>query len=159
MKFIPVFCLSLLVLLCIVACGDNFVFQQKKIIPNQQWNYQDSLNFDVAIQDTTSIYNLYIDIEHSVEYPKQNLYLQIHTLFPKGERTKQAISFDLADKIGQWKGDCSNEWCTKRVFLQENAYFNQAGAYTFTIEQYMRTNPLKDIKSISFSLEDTGQKR
>ena len=148
-----------IIFLFFIGCGPNYIFQKKYNLSNQQWMYQDTLNFEVVIKDTTAIYNIFLNVEHHVEYPKQNLYALIYTKFPLGERLKEQVSLELANKMGRWNGDCSGNWCQVQIPLQEGAFFNQTGSYTFTVEQFMRINPLSDIKSVSLSIEDTGQRR
>ena len=151
--------LGMFALLLIWACGEGFDFEKKQTIGNKGWAYSDVLDFDLNIADTTTIYNIYLEIEHATDYSKQNLYTLIHTKFPSGERLKEQVSLELADKRGKWNGNCSSSSCTLRIPIQEGAFFSQAGQYTFSVEQYMRQNPLAGIKSIALMLEDTQQKR
>lgn len=147
--------LSMVALFFCIGCGENFYYQKKYTLDEQQWTYADSLQFEMTIPDTSITYNLYLEIEHGTDYSKQNLYTKIHTTFPDGKRLSEQISIELADKTGKWNGNCSRDVCTARIFLQEGAVFNQIGDYTFTLEQFMRINPLPSIKSISFMLEKT----
>jgi len=150
-------CLFLVIIL--TSCGPNYIFEETNEVGNQEWTYQDTIDFKVDITDTLRIYNLYLDIEHAVDYSHQNIYIQIYTLFPSGQRTKERISIDFADKGGQWYGDCGKDWCDLRVTIQEGAFFNALGTHTFTIEQYMRVDPLPGIKSVSMKIEETKQSR
>ncbi len=148
-------CLCLL----ISSCGPDYLLNETRSIAQSQWAYQDTLNFAANIRDTNRIYNIFLDIDHSTDYPYQNIYLLVHTLFPGGKRPAQRISVDLADKSGQWLGNCRGEYCQLRVYLQQGAFFNARGQHIFTIEQYMRVDPLPGIRSIALRIEDTGQNR
>lgn len=143
----------------LISCGPNYIYEQTFEIANTEWAYKDTLDFEVEISDTLEIYNLYLDIEHTTDYAKQNIYIMIYTQFPSGERIKERVAIDFADKMGQWYGTCNNSTCQLRINIQQGAFFNLAGRHRFTIEQYMRINPLPGIKSIAFRIEDTGQKR
>ncbi len=153
------FLLACNLLSALMSCGPNYVFEQSYQISNKEWTYQDSLNFNFSIQDTSNIYNLYLDLEHSTAYSFQNLYVQIHTQFPNGERIKKLVSLKLADKAGAWYGDCGSKWCRLSIPIQEGAYFNAVGDYAITVAQYMRKNPLRGIKRIALKIEDTGKTR
>ncbi len=155
--YLPFCCLFLAALF--TSCGPNYIFEETNAVENQEWTYQDTIDFKVEITDTLRIYNLHLDIEHAVDYAHQNIYIQIYTLFPSGERTRERISIDFADKGGQWYGDCEEDWCTLRVTIQEGAFFNALGTHTFTIEQYMRVDPLPGIKSVSMKIEETKDSR
>ena len=150
---------SMLTIFTLLGCGPNYIFDETIDIAEKGWSYEDTLNFEVEITDTLEIYNLYFDIEHSTDYAKQNIYVLIYTQFPSGERIKERVAIDLADKTGRWHGDCNAEKCNLRVNIQKGAFFNLAGKHVFTIEQFMRVDPLQGIKSISLRIEDTGQKR
>ena len=143
----------------LISCGPNFIYENEQIISDNNWEYQDSLNFQFEIADTNKLFNIFLDVEHSVDYGFQNLYTQIHTVFPSNDRITEMLSLELADKAGQWFGDCSSEFCTLRIPIQEGAFFNQAGNYSITVEQFMRKNPLEGVKSIAIRIEDTSQTR
>ncbi len=146
-------------ILTFFGCKEDFYFESNKTITSGEWNHQDSLDFTFSIADTSTIYNLYLDINHSTEYPFQNIYLQVATLFPSGKRIKERLPIDFADKTGRWYGNCDSEWCNLRVNLQQGAFFNAIGNHTITLEQFMRVDPLPGIRELSIKLEDTGRKR
>jgi gliding motility-associated lipoprotein GldH len=150
---------SFLSIFTLLSCGPNYIFDETLKIADEGWAYEDTLNFEVEITDTLEIYNLYLDIEHATDYLKQNIYILIYTQFPSGERIKERVAINLADKTGQWYGDCNAEKCDLRVNIQEGAFFNLVGKHVFTIEQFMRINPLQGIKNITLRIEDTRQKR
>ena len=151
--------LSTLSIFTLLSCGPNYIFDQTMEIAEKGWAYEDTLNFEIKIEDTLEIYNLYLDIGHNTDYKKQNIYILIYTQFPSGERIKERVAIDFSDKTGQWYGDCNTEKCNLRVNIQEGAFFNLAGKHMITIEQFMRMDPLPGIRNIALRIEDTGQKR
>lgn len=138
------------------SCGKTYHYQNTISIPNQAWSYQDTVDFQFDILDTTKIYNLLIDIDHTTNYPFQNMYVEIFTKFPEGQRIKEMVSLELANRAGAWNSDCRGETCNLEIPIQEGAFFNQAGAYTISFKQFMRKNPLKGIKKLGLKIEDTG---
>lgn len=151
--------LSLLFCLLFSACGPEIIFEKKLELPESGWTYADTLHYTFEIADTAQLYNLFFQIEHSTDYSSQNLYVKIHTGFPSGQRTAQVLSIDIADKMGQWLGTCSGESCALNVPIQSNAYFNQLGTHSFTIEQYMRVDPLPEVLSGRFRIEVAEARR
>ena len=150
---------AILLIFTFFGCGPNYIFDEAREITDGEWAYEDTLNFELEIQDTLEIYNLYLDLEHATDYSKQNIYILIYTQFPSGERIKERVAIDFADKTGQWYGDCNAEKCSLRVNVQQGAFFNLPGKYIFTIEQFMRVDPLPGIQKVALRIEDTGQKR
>jgi len=146
-------------ILFLSSCSSGYDYEKQYEFQGEYWAQGDTLDFTFTIKDTLAIYNLYLEVKHSTAYDFQNLYTQIHTRFPSGERIKELLSLELADKAGTWLGACSGERCVLKIPIQQGAFFNQAGEYMLTVEQYMRVNPVKGVGSIGFMLEDTGQKR
>lgn len=149
----------LFIAIFLMNCGDSYVYEKSFDLEKAEWDYTNKLAYPFEITDTTKIYNLLLEVEHSVDYAYQNCYFKIYTKFPSGEETDQLLSVDLADGIGRWQGDCSSESCTTLFDIQKQSYFNSLGTHTITLEQYMRKNPLKGIQSLAVKLEDTGLKR
>lgn len=141
------------------SCGKNYLYNNQQKIANQAWADSDSLNFKFNISDTTKIYNLLLDVQHAPEYAFQNMYVEIYTAFPAGERLREMVSLELADRSGMWYSDCGSSSCALEIPIQENAFFNQAGAYEITIKQFMRKNPLEHVQNIGLKIEETENVR
>lgn len=150
---------SFLLLSVLLSCGKNYQYQKKYELEGERWMYADSLEFSFDIQDTTNIYNLYLQLDHSTDYSFQNLYTNIHTTFPSGVRLDEKLSLELANRAGVWLGKCNQNHCTLTIPIQQNAYFNQQGRHRIMLEQYMRQDSIPGIRSIAFMLEDTRQNR
>lgn len=142
--------------LLLSACQSKYYFEDKKDIPQGQWAYSDTLDFRFSIADTSKTYNLYLDFAFADTFPTQNIYLKLHTRFPDGKRLSKQISFDLFDAQGVPNGECSGRKCRYMAVLQENAYFNQAGEYVVTAEQYTRQDVLPGMVSLGLAVELTG---
>lgn len=144
------------IFLFIWSCGPNIVTSESQSFGESGWPYQDTLHVKLDIQDTSKIYNLFLDIQHSIEFSYQNFYVNIYTSFPDGQRIKELVSLELMDEQSIWLGDCNTNSCTLRIPIQQGAFFNQLGPHQITIEQYSRQNPLPGIEQVAFLLEDTG---
>lgn len=139
----------------LVACGPDFIIKESHDFPKDVWTYADSCVFKVNIQDTSKVYNIYVDLAHSDEYDFQNLYVLIRTVFPDGEKVSKIVSFQLADQAGNWNGNCSGSQCKLRIPTQEHAFFNQIGEYQFVFLQNMRKENLSGLNGLTFGIEKT----
>ncbi len=137
------------------ACCPRYIYDEHREIPNGQWAYADSLRYEVSIADTNRIYNLWLTLEHSPAFAWQNLYVRIHTVFPDGLRLSTPLSLELANQGGVWQGRCNAQRCRFKIPIQERAYFQLPGRYTFIIEQYMRQSPVSGVERLRFQVEDT----
>jgi gliding motility-associated lipoprotein GldH len=155
------YCFLLPAFLCsILACGnENTLFEKKYDLKSEQWTYKDSLTFAFNITDTMAIYDIVLSVKHTPQYAFQNIYTNIYTQFPTGERVKQLLNIDLADNTGKWEGKCSGSECVFEIPIQPNAFFNQMGQHTIILEQYMRSEALAGIKNIALRIMDKGIKR
>lgn len=148
---------GLLVGITLSSCGPDYIVNEKRDIAGSAWTYADSLQFEADIADTSTVYDLWLGLDHSPDFEWQNLYVQVHTLFPDGRRLSSPLSLELADLGGVWQSDCNSKRCRFRVPIQEGAWFQQSGKYVFTIEQFMRVSPLPGVQSVSFQIIDTGK--
>jgi gliding motility-associated lipoprotein GldH len=114
------------------------------------------MKFEFPVTDTNQLYDLHLIMKHGVDFGFQNFYVNIKTFFPGGEELEERVSLQLANKFGQWYGECGGESCTLDIPIQQSAYFNEPGTYRVEIEQYSRENPLRSIKEIAFALEEKG---
>ena len=134
------------------SCGKNYEFQQEHKIKDGKWTFADSLVFNFEIKDTTQVYDLLLGIQHSLEYPYQNIYLQINAKFPSGSIDHQIRSFDLANKTGTWLGDCNKNGCAYIMPIQKSTFFKEIGKYEFVIKQNMRIDSL-NVQKVSLYLD------
>jgi gliding motility-associated lipoprotein GldH len=146
-------------LLLFSGCGPDFIYDTRQELPETGWAYSKPVSFPFEVQDTNTVYNLWLDVGHTTAYKNQNLYTKIHTTFPDGQQISEVVSLELADKAGEWFGNCSGQSCVLRVPLQMDTYFNQSGKYIIGIEQYMRQDSLAEVQSMRLLIEDTGKER
>lgn len=147
------------VALSLAACGPNYLFEEEKSVPNQQWVYADTLDFTFSVTDTSALYNLYVNFVYADTFPNQNVYVKFHTRFPDGKRLSKPLSFDLFDSMGNPTGKCSGGFCKAQIGIQQNAFFNQLGEYTITLEQFGRRDHLPGLKALGFVVERTEKKK
>ena len=134
------------------SCQPNAHFEQTYQFENKAWAHSDTLDFTFSIEDTTQRFDIALDIEHTTTYSKQNLYVQFHTRFPSGQRLSKLVSLELANKAGVWYGRCNADDCQVRIPLQNNAYFNEPGTYTITVEQYTREKDLPGVHAMGLAI-------
>lgn len=153
--------LPLLVLLPIMvsSCQSDRYYSKSFSIEKPGWAYQDSLAFTFEVVDTSDLFDLVLQIDHTDEFPFQNLYTRAHTYFPSGKKHTQLLSLELMDKVGFWQGDCSGTSCAFQVPIQENIFFQETGTYRFVLEQYSRNAILNGVQSIGLQLVQKGNRQ
>lgn len=142
---------SLLLAQGFISCGPELIYEQQHAFPGQ-WTYADSVQFQYEIQDTGIAYDLVLNVSHTDLYPTQNLYTEFVTVYPNGLRDSDPVSLELADRFGQWLGDCSGESCELSIPLQQGAKYPEAGTYGLTIHQFGRQDSLQAITGLALEI-------
>jgi len=137
----------------LVSCDSRRVFEENIAIENGKWNANKKMCFEVPILDTSSAYNVYINIRNEMDYPYSNLYLFLKTKFPDGRIAMDTLECLLADLDGRWLGSGIGSVKFNQFLLQKGVYFREKGRYRFEVEQAMRVGELKGIKDIGLRIE------
>lgn len=141
-----------------MSCGSEYDVREKKEVKADGWSYEDKFTFSFEVKDTNQLYDLFLNINHGVSFPRQNIYVNVYT-GRKGETLiKRQLSLEIGDKLGRWLGKCSEENCEQLIPLQTKTYFDKPGEYIFELEQYTRLDPLPKINSIEFLARENGLK-
>lgn len=135
------------------SCDQNVVYKQSVKVDNSTWSYNDKIHYTFKIQDTSSVYSLWLEVDHGTTYAYQNVYVKILTSFPDGSNKSDVVSLELANKNGLWNGKCGGSQCKVIIPLQEKTYFQKQGDYAISLEQYMRVEDLQDLNAFTLRLQ------
>ena len=141
--------LLLLILSCFIlpSCDPSMVFDQFHNTGDNLWSWDEKQSFVVDMQEPQEYYNIYINIRHTKEYPKSNLYVFLSINGPDNAITHDTIDIAIADPRGKWLGDGFGDIKFVRKRIREKVRFANPGTYTFTISQGMRLKeiPVTDV--------------
>ena len=150
MKRIPLFLIPVFLLL---ACNNNTVFKAQKELEKGVWTYRNVFKSEIPVRDTSKLYNIYFNIEHTGDYPFQNIYLRISDDF-QGKTITDTINFNLYDKYGIAKGKKHGDKYNASILLRKSFKFKKPGNYKIEIEQFTRTDSLAGISGLGFSVNN-----
>jgi len=153
MKQLALVLIVFFVLIFMVSCDSNRYFEQNLELAKEQWIYNDAKNFSFEMMDTTSLFNFYVNIRNTNDYPFANLYVFINSEFPNGETARDTIELQLAQVNGKWLGSGNGRYKYNQFILRKGMRFVQTGTYQFSIEQGMRKDTLIGISDIGIRLE------
>lgn len=140
-------------ILHIIACNtEKPVWESTYTLDEGYWSWAEKASFHYEVKDTTSFHDLILEIETTKDYPFQNLYTRVETIFPQGDTTEQVLSFDIYNKFGVQNGDCSKDECRIQFIMQEKFRFKDPGNHTFNINQHLRTDSIRNVKSLTLKL-------
>ena len=130
------------------------LFEKQAQIPSQQWYYNNVPQFTFHIDDTTSLYNVYIVLRHTDLYNYNNIWLRMGSESPGDSMHFQNINLILANDSKGWEGTGMDDIFEVRKNISPGPLsFKMPGDYTFSIAQIMRENPLKYILNIGVRVE------
>lgn len=144
-----------LLILVVASCNFNSIYEKSQDIPNEEWNKNQVIRFDVPVTDTINGYRIIMNVRNSNEYPYSNLFLFITTSSPKGKSIKDTLEMTLADDKGRWLGTGFGGVWSTRTALRNNMVirFPSSGTYRIEVVQAMRDDVLAGIKDIGIKVE------
>ncbi len=149
----------LLLVFGFLLCGcESLYFNERVEVAGDVWTYGDTKSFSFTVPDTQNLYDISLGIEYGKDYGYQNVYIELETLFPNGDTLTQPFSMDLADKFGNWLGDCSGDLCHKQSLLQPQTRFEQQGTYQLNFRQFTRKDSLMGIHALELAIQNAEEK-
>lgn len=143
-----------LVPLIFASCIKIDHYEKHATIPSQEWYYKDVPQFTFHIDDTTSLYNVYVILRHTDLYQYNNIWLKIGLKTPADSFNYQKVNLVLASDSKGWDGTGMDDIYEVRKSISAAPFsFKTAGDYTFSIAQIMRENPLKNILNVGLRVE------
>ena len=133
------------------ACDSGLLVSEKWTWDHHQWIAGDKKSFVMKATDTTSVYQMDIELDHEESYGYQNLYVRITTIFPSGKEVNSVTSLELINPDGSWSGDKGENCCKVDIPLQQKFTFPEVGAYTWSVEPYMRVDTINGINSLKIT--------
>ncbi len=143
---------TLLMLVALTVSCDRNVFYDEYVRTGGEWTWLDAREFFVEVSDTLSLYNIYLQVRHTVEYPMSNLYMFVHVKGPGGQVRKDTVNLILAEPDGDWIGRGNGHLRELQLLYRKQTQFRDPGTYVFTLEQAMR-NPELPVTDLGIRIE------
>ncbi len=138
------------------SCTQINLFEKVVAIPKSEWQSSFKPSFTFSISDTTAGYQLFLILRHTDRYNYNNLWINVYRKKPGGQVSKVVYELPLAGKDG-WMATGMDDLYEHRIPLaplaNDSFYFDQKGAYTFTIEHIMREDPLQQVMNVGLRIE------
>lgn len=143
-------------MLLLFACDTSRVYDKNAEIVNDAWYYDQPLAFSIHVIDTSTSYNMFINVRHTDAYAFNNLLLDMETIFPDSTKQHDKINVQLSETGGKWTGDCIDNVCYNSVLIRTAFTFPEPGTFTFILTQDMRINPITEIMDVGMKIEKFG---
>ena len=133
--------------------GGNAIIDQNTEVPDHNWTYLNRFKFIFKIDDEKAAYNLYVNLRVTGDYKYSNLFVLVSQTGPGIKSATKRYEMKLANKDGEWLGKGSGNLYSYQEPFLINHTFAAKGSYTFTIEQNMRDNPLREVSDVGLRVE------
>jgi gliding motility-associated lipoprotein GldH len=146
--------LTLTLAVIIYGCTEDRVFEENADFRAKVWPIAEKVNFEFEIENTKSYYQLYLNIRHDADYPYRNIYIQ----YQLKDTTKFIMENALAnvklfsDTEGTPFGKATSNVFSYQELLLDSMRFPHQGAYTFSMDQYMRVDSLSGVYSVGIKI-------
>lgn len=139
--------------LLLSACGKVNFFEKTERFSQQEWStaVEPTASFD--IQDTSSLYHIYVVLRHTDAYRYNNIWINIITQSPNDSPKTQLLNIALADNTKGWLGSGMDDIYDRRARITREPIALKKGLYTFKLKQAMREDPLAYILSAGVRVE------
>jgi len=127
-----------LVLFMAVSCDPLMYYDEYRKTEDGQWKWSDKKSFEVDMKDSLSHFTIFINIRHTTDYPKSNLFVFVTTTAPNGNMRRDTVEIMIAEENGKWKGNGFGDIKLVSRKYRKSVRFAYPGIYIFEIEQGMR---------------------
>ena len=154
---------SIIVLILLISCNNNMVFDQYKSMPNAEWHKDSIVKFQFNPIDTLSRNNVSINLRNNDAYAYSNLFLIVGIDFPNNYKVVDTLEYEMADAEGKFLGEGMTDLKENVLEFKTNVIFPTTGTYTISIEQAMRKSgetdgitSLKGVTDVGIQIEKTN---
>ena len=130
------------------GCDSNVFYSHSEAVNERGWPVGDQLLYSMNIAVTMQLYNFYIDLRITDDYPYSNFFFFINTKHPDGATSRDTLECPLANPDGSWLGRSTGRFVSNRYFFRKAVRFPQQGVYRFGGEHGMRDSVVVGIHDV-----------
>lgn len=137
----------------LASCTHINLYEKVVAIPDFAWKSSYRPEFTFNIEDTTSLYQIYVVLRHNDRYNWNNIWINLYSEMPGDSIRKVQYELPLANKE-QWLGSAMGDVYEHRILITpQPIIFKKPGTYKYIIEQDMREDPLQNVINVGLRVE------
>ncbi len=144
-KYAYLFLISAVLL---TSCSKRKVFEKYIDIDNYKWKRANLIKFEVPITDTTTNYDVTLNVRHTSYYAFANILLNVTTTYPAGDMRTKDYNIVLRNDDGTFKGEGAGDIWDLAYPVMTDVTFAQKGTYTFEVQNVMPAIEISDIMDV-----------
>jgi len=145
------------------ACTSDAVVSEYRSLDGN-WEKSDTVKFVVPEIDTSGVYNVFLNVRNSDDYPFNNIFLIVNMEFPNGKTLVDTLEYKMAYPSGEWMGEGLGSVKESKLWYKEGVRFFESGNYNISITHAVRNNgevegvsTLRGITDVGYSIEQVNQ--
>jgi gliding motility-associated lipoprotein GldH len=150
------FMIVLAALVLLVSCSRNKIFESYKDIENYKWTFNNSVTFEVNIEDISIPYDVELALRHTSYYAWANIKVNLMTVYPSGEERTRDFDFMLRNSDGSFKAEGAGDFWDISFPLMSKFSFSEKGKYTFRIQNIMPQAVTDDIMQVGLIVKKSA---
>ncbi len=140
----------------LASCETIDIYEKTTAFKTHSWKSAEKPSFTFEINDTTSLYNIFLVLRHEDAYNYNNIWIN---MIVKGPADMDTIrrEFILGNNKQGWLGSGMDDFFEHRIPFNDKPAPLRSGKYTFTLQQDMREDPLEHIMNVGVRVEKVKQ--
>lgn len=119
------------------ACNSTDFFNEYQSLP-EGWKKNEPVVFDFESLDTLTMYNAYLNIRTTSEYPYSNLFVIVKMKVPEGATLIDTLQYQMANANGSMLGTGFTDIKEHKLVWRKNIPLKKQGVYTIEVNHAMR---------------------
>ena len=128
------------------------LYEKNVAIPAHEWKASFKPEFNFAITDTASSYQLMLVLRHNEKYNYNNIWINLYSQPPGDTLHKAPYELQLATNEKGWLASGMDDIYEHRLKLTGKIMLKR-GNYKFIVEHIMREDPLLNVMNVGIRLE------
>lgn len=146
-----------LLIITMISCNPDRVFEQHKKMDNNTWNRFKSLKFNVKIEKAGN-YDIHVAIRHANNYQFENVKIDFAMYSPGGEERVMPVTLMLRGEDNKFLGVGSDDIWDISIPVIENVNMPDTGTYRFEIDNVMPIYDLPGIMEVGLIIDPAKEK-
>ncbi|WP_294733715.1 gliding motility lipoprotein GldH [uncultured Flavobacterium sp.] len=150
------------VVLLFSSCDKKGVFDEYQSFDGT-WNKDSIVSFEFEQQDTTKLYDMFINMRNNNDYPYNNIFLIVEMQEPGNKKiVLDTLEYQMANPDGTLMGEGFTDVKESKLWYREKVRFPKQGKYNINIQQAVReasdvtgVQELKGVTEVGFRVEAT----
>lgn len=143
-------------LLIFGACGKRVYYSEVHEVPEEGWQFSDTLSFDVEVTDSITPFDFYLTFNNTKDYQYSNCIFFLKGSGPNELKSLDTLECFVAYPDGRWTGKGFGAEVSNKFLFKQQMSFPQPGSYRFSFIHAMRDTVLENITNLGLIIEHSN---